>query len=58
MSVPVTVVFSPASSAVPTPIPGGWGGTAPARFLTGPGLLVFLLTALAGYEGFLLQRRP
>ena len=54
MSVPVTVVFSPASSAVPTPIPGGWGGTAPARFLTGPGLLVFLLTALAGYEGFLL----
>ncbi len=30
------------------------GRRAAARFLTGPGLLVFLLTALAGYEAFLL----
>lgn len=29
-------------------------GSAAARFLTGPGLLVFLFTALAGYEAFLL----
>ena len=54
MSLPGTVVLPPAGSAGPSPLPGGWGGTAPARFLTGPGLLVFLLTALAGYEGFLL----
>lgn len=42
------------ASALPTPTPGGWRDTAPARFLGGPGLLVFLLTALAGYEAFLL----
>lgn len=30
------------------------GSVGAARFLTGPGLLVFLLTALAGYEAFLL----
>ena len=29
-------------------------GNASARWITGPGLLVFLLTALAGYEAFLL----
>lgn len=38
----------------PPTSPGGWGSTAPARFLSGPGLLVFLLTALVGYEAFLL----
>lgn len=32
----------------------GWADSRPARFLSGPGLLVFLLTALAGYEAFLL----
>jgi protein SCO1/2 len=32
----------------------GWADSRPARFLNGPGLLVFLLTALAGYEAFLL----
>lgn len=32
----------------------GWRDTGPASFLTGPGLLVFLFTALAAYEGFLL----
>ena len=41
------------SRGVSPPAPSGAGGGAPARFLTGPGLLVFLLTALAGYEGFL-----
>jgi protein SCO1/2 len=30
------------------------GGSAAGRFLGGPGLLVFMLTALAGYEAFLL----
>lgn len=42
------------ASATPPPAPVGWGATGAARFLTGPGLLVFLLTALAGYEAFLL----
>ena len=32
----------------------GWRDTGAASFLTGPGLLVFLFTALAAYEGFLL----
>ncbi len=45
---------APATITLPPPAPGGWGGTGAARFLTGPGLLVFLLTALAGYEAFLL----
>lgn len=31
-----------------------WGQSAPARFLEGPGFLVFLVTALIGYEAFLL----
>jgi protein SCO1/2 len=30
------------------------GGSSAGRFLSGPGLLVFLVTALAGYEAFLL----
>ena len=54
MSVPGSAVLPPASAAGPLAAAAGWGGTAPARFLTGPGLLVFLLTALAGYEAFLL----
>lgn len=54
MSIPGTVVLPSAGSAAPSPVSGGGRGTAPARFLTGPGLLVFLLTALAGYEAFLL----
>jgi cytochrome oxidase Cu insertion factor (SCO1/SenC/PrrC family) len=45
---------APGTIALPPPTPGGWGGTGAARFLTGPGLLVFLLTALTGYEAFLL----
>jgi len=54
MSAPTIVVLPAESAVVPSPVSGGGRGTAPARFLTGPGLLVFLLTALAGYEGFLL----
>jgi cytochrome oxidase Cu insertion factor (SCO1/SenC/PrrC family) len=45
---------APGTIALPPPAPGGWGGTGAACFLNGPGLLVFLLTALAGYEAFLL----
>ncbi len=45
---------APGTLVLPPPAPGGWGGTGAARFLNGPGLLVFLLTALAGYEAFLL----
>lgn len=41
------------SSAPPAPA-AGWADTRAARFLTGPGLLVFLVTALVGYEAFLL----
>lgn len=42
----------PAPPALPAaPVPGDSAGE---RFLTGPGLLVFLFTALAAYEGFLL----
>jgi protein SCO1/2 len=44
----------PRDPAPPPPTPGGWSGTPAARFLIGPGLLVFLLTALVGYEAFLL----
>ena len=50
MSVPVALTL-PSGGAAPPPAPGS---SAAARFLTGPGLLVFLLTALAGYEAFLL----
>lgn len=50
MSAPVAFTF-PAGGAAPPPAPGG---SAAGRFLGGPGLLVFLLTALAGYEAFLL----
>ena len=39
---------------LPEPPRAGWRDTGAVFFLTGPGLLVFLLTALAGYEGFLL----
>ncbi|MBI2516239.1 MAG: SCO family protein [Opitutae bacterium] len=38
----------------PLPEPAVRRDSAGERFLTGPGLLVFLLTALAAYEGFLL----
>lgn len=38
--------------SAPPPLPRR--DNAAARFLTGPGLLVFLLTALTGYEAFLL----
>lgn len=44
----------PASPSVPPAPASGWADTSAARFLTGPGLLVFLVTALAGYEAFLL----
>ncbi len=44
---PNTLPAPPASAA-------GWADTRAARFLTGQGLLVFLVTALAGYEAFLL----
>lgn len=44
---PVTVTLPPAN-------PGDGERTGAGRFLTGPGLLVFLFTALAGYESFLL----
>jgi len=45
-------VHAPAPSVRPTHT--GRTDTASERFLTGPGLLVFLVTALAAYEGFLL----
>ncbi len=44
---------SDASTLAPI-TPSGGEGTGVGRFLTGPGLLVFLFTALAGYEAFLL----
>ncbi len=50
MSAPVAFSLPP-GGMVPPPAPDG---SAAGRFLTGPGLLVFLLTALAGYEAFLL----
>lgn len=52
MSAPGAITLPPRGVFPPPPNPGG--GSAAARFLTGPGLLVFLLTALAGYEAFLL----
>ncbi len=52
MSAPATLTLPPDGGAVLPPSAPGSG--AAARFLTGPGLLVFLLTALAGYEVFLL----
>ena len=42
------------ASAPSSPPPDDRRANAAARFLTGPGLLVFLLTALTGYEAFLL----
>lgn len=46
----------PAHAPEPTALPATTGRTdsASERFLTGPGLLVFLFTALASYEAFLL----
>lgn len=49
MSAPVSDAFRPAGAP-----PAAASGGAVGLFLTGPGLLVFLLTALAGYEAFLL----
>jgi len=49
MLIPLHAPAPPALPAAPAP-----GDSAGARFLTGPGLLVFLFTALAAYEGFLL----
>ena len=45
---------APGILTLPTRDVGSGGSTGAARFLTGPGLLVFLLTALVGYEAFLL----
>ncbi len=51
-------MFIPAHATSPVtaspPRAGGGRGALAGRFLGGPGLLVFLLTALAGYEAFLL----
>ena len=47
----LTPIHAPESVAFPTPAHVDSPGE---RFLTGPGLLVFLFTALAAYEGFLL----
>ena len=46
--------MSTSGTLVIPPVSGEGGGSASARWITGPGLLVFLLTALAGYEAFLL----
>ena len=46
--------MSTSAHASPIIPAAGWADSRPARFLNGPGLLVFLLTALAGYEAFLL----
>lgn len=54
MTDPGTVLLTPDSSAGPLHAPSGPEQSASARWLTGPCLLVFLFTALAGYEGFLL----
>lgn len=45
---------APVAATLPPTTPGGGDGTGAGRFFTGPGLLVFLFTALAGYEAFLL----
>lgn len=49
MLIPLHAPAPPALPAAPAQ-----GDSAGERFLTGPGLLVFLFTALAAYEGFLL----
>lgn len=54
MSVPDLSTLSPTAQIGFLPAAQRGGRTATARFLTGPGLLVFLLTALVSYEGFLL----
>jgi protein SCO1/2 len=54
MSAPGLISLPPGEAAPLPPEPGGCVGTRAGRFLTGPGLLVFLLTALGGYEAFLL----
>ena len=45
----------PLRSPLALPVPPAGAGR---RFLTGTGLLVFLATALAGYEAFLLVTIP
>lgn len=45
---------TPGIMTLPSPAAGGRGLAGAARFFTGPGLLVFLISALAGYEAFLL----
>jgi len=42
------------TAPLPSATPGDGEGSGAGRFLTGPGLLVFLFTALAGYEAFVL----
>lgn len=49
MSAPSSV-----AAPAPTPAPAAAADSAGERFLCGPGLLVFLLAALAAYEAFLL----
>lgn len=44
----------PAPVPVSPPLAGASATSRAGRFFTGPGMLVFLLTALAGYEAFLL----
>jgi protein SCO1 len=54
MSLPALLLPPPESVVTPPPKPGGGRSDSAARWINGPGLLVFLLTALAGYEAFLL----
>lgn len=48
------LVWAPQPPSALPPLSAARAGTAGERFLTGPGLLVFLLSALAVYEAFLL----
>lgn len=48
------IMLVPAPTPAPPPLAGTSATSRAGRFFTGPGMLVFLLTALAGYEAFLL----
>ncbi len=54
MPAPALILPPHESIAAPAPIPSGGRGAGATRWINGPGLLVFLFTALAGYETFLL----
>lgn len=54
MSAPALIIPTRELDATPPPVSGGGSGGGAARWINGPGLLVFLFTALAGYEAFLL----